>query len=80
MSNSVTVNERKQPQGLKVFNLTIFFERFGFYIVQGLLVLYLVKFLSTDEGIAYNILGSFIAISYIMPLVGGFVAYKYWGG
>lgn len=79
MSNSVTVNERKQPQGLKVFNLTIFFERFGFYIVQGLLVLYLVRFLRTDEGIAYNILGSFIAISYIMPLVGGFIADKYWG-
>ena len=72
MNNAVAVNETKQPKGLKVLNLSIFFERYGFYLVQGLLVLYLVKFFHTEETIAYNILGSFIALCYIMPLLGGF--------
>lgn len=79
MNNAVAVNETKQPKGLKVFYLSIFFERYGFYIIQGLLVLYLVNFFQTRDDLAYNILGSFIAICYIMPLLGGFIADKYWG-
>lgn len=79
MNKADAVNKIKQPKGLKVLSLSIFFERYGFYIVQGLLVLYLVKYFRTDENIAYNMLGSFIALCYIMPLLGGFIADKYWG-
>ena len=69
----------RQPPGLKVFCPAIFFERYGFYIVQALLILYLVKFFRLSDSIAYSVLGSFIALSNIMPLVGGFIADKYWG-
>jgi proton-dependent oligopeptide transporter, POT family len=79
MNDAITVNETKQPKGLKVFCLSIFFERYGFYLVQGLLVLYLVKYFHANDHMAYNILGSFIALCYIMPLLGGFIADKYWG-
>jgi POT family proton-dependent oligopeptide transporter len=71
--------KNKQPAGLDIFCLSVFFERYGFYIVQALLILYLVKFLRLDDGIAYSVLGSFIALSNIMPLIGGFIADKYWG-
>lgn len=79
MNDAIAVNEKKQPKGLKVFYLSIFFERYGFYIVQGLLVLYLVNFFKTTDELAYNVLGSFIAICYIMPLLGGYIADKFWG-
>ncbi|OGT07070.1 MAG: hypothetical protein A2103_04770 [Gammaproteobacteria bacterium GWF2_41_13] len=69
----------KQPAGLKVFCGSILFERYGFYLVQSLLILYLVKFFRMDDNIAYGISGSFIALSYITPLIGGFIADKYWG-
>lgn len=79
MNNAVAVNETKQPEGLKVFSISMFFERYGFYLIQALLVLYLVRVFRTDDVNAYNILGSFIAICYIMPLLGGFIADKFWG-
>jgi proton-dependent oligopeptide transporter, POT family len=79
MIENIAVDKIKQPKGLKVFCLSIFFERYGFYLVQGLLVLYLVKYFRTGDKVAYSILGSFIALCYIMPLLGGFIADKYWG-
>ncbi|MCL5260487.1 MAG: peptide MFS transporter [Gammaproteobacteria bacterium] len=71
--------KHKQPQGLKVFCISVFFERYGLYTVQSLLILYLVKFFRVDDSIGYNILSSFIALSCIMPLIGGFIADKYLG-
>ena len=79
MIENNTVSKTKQPEGLKVFCLSIFFERYGFYLVQGLLVLYLVNYFRTGDKLAYSILGSFIALCYIMPLLGGFIADRYWG-
>ena len=79
MNNSISIDKTKQPKGLKVFCASIFFERYGFYLVQGLLVLYLVKYFRTGDTVAYSILGSFIALCYIIPLLGGFIADKYWG-
>jgi len=73
------VKKNEQPKGLKVFCFSIFFERYGFYLVQGLLILYLVKFFNVSDGLAYSVLGSFIALSYITPLIGGFIADKFWG-
>lgn len=73
------IKNTRQPEGLKVFCLAICFERYGFYLAQALLVLYLVNFFHTGDDVAYSILGSFIALSYIMPLLGGFIADRYWG-
>ena len=79
MSAEIDEVSKGQPKALKVFCLSIFFERYGYYLVQALLVLYLVNYFKKSDAIAYSVLGSFIALSYIMPLVGGFLADKYWG-
>lgn len=68
---------RKQPAVIPVFFATEMWERFGFYMIQGLLVLYMTSHIfgfSDDK--SYGILGAFSAISYITPIIGGYVASK----
>jgi proton-dependent oligopeptide transporter, POT family len=67
------------PPGLFVLFATEMWERFSFYGMKALLILYLVKYhLFTDtEG---NLLvGSYAALVYAMPVIGGYLADKYLG-
>ena len=67
------------PKGLMVIFFTEMWERFGYYGMRALLVLYLTKaFLFTDTK-AYAIYGAFTAFVYITPIVGGILADKYIG-
>lgn len=69
-------NRIKHPLGLPILSMTEFWERFGFYIVQGLLILYLVSKFNFSDTKSYEILGAFTALAYIMPVIGGYVADK----
>ena len=54
-------------------------ERFGFYGMRALLVLYLVKhFLLTDHQ-ANGIVGGYLSLVYLTPVIGGFLADQYLG-
>lgn len=64
----------KQPKVLSYFFMTELWERFGFYTVQTLLVLYMVSALKFDDNHAYVVIGEFTALAYIMPLLGGYLA------
>lgn len=64
----------KQPKVLTYFFLTEVWERFGFYTIQTLLVLYMVSALKFSDSKAYTIIGEFTALAYIMPLLGGYLA------
>ncbi|MGB6977457.1 MAG: peptide MFS transporter [Gammaproteobacteria bacterium] len=64
----------RQPQGLSVLFLSEMWERFGFYVAQSLLVLYMTKAVGFPDNEAYAITGAFTALAYIMPLIGGFMA------
>lgn len=64
----------KHPKALPFFFLTEMWERFGFYIVQGLLVLYLTKAFGFSDTKSYAILGAFTAYVYITPAIGGYLA------
>ena len=78
IANTNTVNV-KQPPGLKVLFLVEMWERFGFYTIQTLLVLYLVnKLLFTDHA-AYGLFAAFTALTYASPVFGGFLADRYLG-
>lgn len=48
-------------------------ERFGFYGMQAILVLYLVKQLGFDDAQAYNTFGAFSALLYAFTSVGGYI-------
>lgn len=68
------VQDHRQPKGFSIFFLTEMWERYGFYIVQTLLVFYLLNILHLDDGEAYVIVGSFTALAYINSVFGGLVA------
>lgn len=69
----------KHPQGLIICCLTEMWERFGFYIVQGLLVLYLTHVMKMPDKESYAISGGYTAFIYISPLIGGYIADKILG-
>jgi len=70
---------RKHPKALPYLFLTEMWERFGFYVVQGLLVLFLTQGYGFSDDKSFTILGSFSALAYIAPMIGGMVADKVLG-
>ncbi len=63
----------KHPSSLRVFFATEMWERYGFYVVQSLLALYLVfHFQWLDERV-YALVGSFTALTYLSPVIGGWI-------
>ncbi|MFI0430810.1 peptide MFS transporter [Mariniflexile sp. HMF6888] len=67
------------PKGLFILFFTEMWERFSFYGMKALLIFYLTKYhLFTD--IDGNLLiGSYAALVYAIPVVGGFLADRYLG-
>lgn len=54
-------------------------ERFGFYGMRALLVLYLTKHFLFQDHQATGIVGGFLSLVYLTPLVGGWCADRYLG-
>ncbi len=68
-----------QPKALPYLFLTEMWERFGFYVVQGMLVLYMTKAYGFSDEKSFTILGMFTALAYIAPMIGGFLADAFLG-
>lgn len=49
-------------------------ERYGFYVVQTLLALYLSQFFHWEDDRTYALVGSFTALTYLSPVIGGWIA------
>lgn len=65
---------RNQPRGLGVLFFTEMWERFSYYGMRSLLIFYLTQhFLFTDAQ-SYTIYGSYTALVYMAPLIGGVIA------
>lgn len=67
------------PKGLYVLFTTEMWERFNYYGMRAILVLFLTKALAFDKAFASSLYGSYTSLSYLTPLIGGFVADRYWG-
>ncbi len=78
MSDQTKVGS-KHPEGLFVLFFTEMWERFSYYGMRAILVLYLTKALFIDKSHASNIYGSYTGLVYLTPLIGGYVADRYWG-
>ena len=66
------------PKGLYLLFVTEMAERFSYYGMRALFVLYLVAaFFTNDE--ASQIYGSYTGLVYLTPLLGGYVSDRYWG-
>ncbi len=64
----------KHPKSLPVFFASEMWERYGFYVVQSLLALYLVRFFQWPDQQIYALVGSFTALTYLSPILGGWIA------
>ncbi|MGB7979119.1 MAG: oligopeptide:H+ symporter [Chlamydiales bacterium] len=73
------IYHRGQPKGLYWLFFTELWERFGFYMVQTILVLYLSKGLSYTDSSAYLLYGAFTSMLYLAPVLGGAIADRYIG-
>ena len=69
----------RQPKGLFVLFLAEMWERFSYYGMRGLLVLYLVNALHVPRGEALHMYGIYTGLVYLTPMFGGWLADKYLG-
>jgi len=69
----------RQPKGLRPLFFTEMWERFGFYMVQTLLVLFMTHSLDFPDHEAYLLYGVFGSMIYLTPVIGGFVADRWIG-
>ena len=67
------------PRGLFVLFYAEMWERFSYYGMRALLVLYLTKHWLYDDGKANLIYGAYGALVYITPVLGGLLADRYLG-
>jgi len=67
------------PKGLYVLFVTEFWERFSYYGMRAIFILYMTKMLLLDKALASNIYGSYTGLVYLTPLIGGYMADRYWG-
>ena len=69
----------KHPKGLYVLFATEMWERFNYYGLRAILVLFMAKALYFDKILSSNLYGSYTSLIYLSPLLGGYIADKYWG-
>ncbi len=70
---------RKHPKGLFVLFFAEMWERFSYYGMRGLLVLYLTQHFLFDDQFSQGQYGAYTSLVYLLPLVGGFLADKMLG-
>ncbi len=77
-------NQKEHPAGLRLLFFTEMWERFSYYGMRGLLILYLTKsyiegglgFSEENAGLVYGI---YTGLVYLTPIIGGWIADNYIG-
>jgi len=67
------------PKGLYICFFTEMWERFSFYGMKALLLLYLVKYHLFADSNGYNLIGAYGGLVYAVPVLGGLVADRWLG-
>ena len=67
------------PKGLYVCFATELWERFSFYGMKFLLLLYLTKYHLFTDAAGYDVLGAYAGLVYALPVIGGLLADRYLG-
>lgn len=79
MTQKEEINSYKQPRGLYLLFFTELWERFGFYTVQTIIILYMTKALQFSDVKANLLYASFSSLLYLTPALGGYIADRYLG-
>ena len=73
------MSDSKYPKGLFFLVFTEFWERFGYYLMIGIFMLYMTADKETggmgwDNAQGADVYGTFIALAYLTPFMGGLLA------
>lgn len=67
------------PKGLYLLCITELWERFSYYGMRALFILYMTQALLYNKELASQIYGNYTGLVYLTPLIGGYIADRYWG-
>ncbi len=73
------MTNQAHPKGLYLLFVTEMWERFSYYGMRAIFVLFMVKALMMDKAAASGIYGTYTGLVYLSPLIGGYIADRYWG-
>ena len=79
MTNSSQGTFLGHPKGLYILFFTEMWERFSYYGMRALLVLYMIDFFKWSQEDASQIYKWYTSLVYLTPLLGGFMADKFLG-
>jgi len=69
----------QQPKSLWILIPIEMAETYGYFTLHAILIFYLIKELSYEDANAYALTGQFVAMAYLMPVIGGWVADRFLG-
>ena len=67
----------KHPKGLYLLFATEMWERFSYYGMRAIFILYMTQALFFNKELASEIYGSYTGLVYLTPLIGGYIADRY---
>jgi POT family proton-dependent oligopeptide transporter len=76
---STNAASMSHPKGLYLLFFTEMWERFSYYGMRAIFVLYMVNGLKMAENDASNIYGSYTGLVYLTPLLGGYLSDRFLG-
>jgi POT family proton-dependent oligopeptide transporter len=74
-----TQAQKGHPKGLYLLFFTEMWERFSYYGMRAIFILFLTKAMMMSDKDASNIYGSFTGLVYLTPLLGGYLCDRYLG-
>ena len=74
-----TAVKKGHPKGLYLLFMTEMWERFSYYGMRAIFVLYMTKMLLIGDAEASEIYGSYTGLVYLTPLLGGYLSDRFLG-
>lgn len=75
----LNLGKKGHPRGLYVLFATEMWERFNYYGMRAILIYFMTDALLFNKPFASMLYGGYTGLIYLTPLVGGFIADRYWG-
>ncbi|MFN5642023.1 MAG: peptide MFS transporter [Sphingobacteriales bacterium] len=76
---STNTAEKKHPKGLYVLFAVEMWERFNYYGMRAILIYFMTQALMFNKQFASELYGGYTSLVYLTPLIGGYMADRFWG-
>ena len=70
---------KTHPTGIYILFFTEMWERFSYYGMRAILILYLVKYFNYSDEFAGSVYGAYTGLVYLTPILGGYIADRFIG-